>query len=91
VRVAQTDSATTWTSLGGTGAARTLRLTMTGGPTLNDVMIKAQPENMPIKGKGTSATRALSPVSTNYAITASTGRARGMTAACRSLVKRLPR
>lgn len=91
VRVAQTDSATTWTSLGGTGAARTLRLTMTGGPTLNDVMIKAQPENMPVKGKGTSATRALSPVSTNYAITASAGRARGMTAACRSLVKHLPR
>jgi hypothetical protein len=90
MRVSQTDSATTWTSLGGTGAAKALRLTMTGGPTLNDLVIKAQPEKTPVKGKGKSATRALSPVSTAYAVTASTGRPRGMTATCRSLVKRLP-
>ncbi len=88
--VAQTDSSTTWTAMGGTGVARTLRMTMTGGPTLNRLVTTAVPVDAKVTGTGRSAVRALSPVSTRYTVNAATGAGRGMSTACRALVKRLP-
>ena len=90
IKVAQTDSSTIWTVMGGTGAGRTLRMVMNGGATLNSLMTTAVPVNAKITGKGKSATQALSPVSTTYGINASKGAGRGMGAACKTLVKRLP-
>jgi hypothetical protein len=90
IKVAQTDSSTIWTVMGGTGAGRTLRMVMNGGATLNSLMTTAVPVNAKITGKGKSATQALSPVSTTYGINASKGAGRGMSAACKTLVKRLP-
>ena len=90
IKVAQTGSSTIWTVMGGTGAARTLRMVMNGGATLNSLITSAVPVNAEVSGKGTAATKALSPVSTSYKINASSGAGRGMSSACRALVKRLP-
>jgi hypothetical protein len=90
IKVAQTDSSTIWTVMGGTGAARTLRMVLNGGATLNSLVTAAVPVNAAVSGKGTSATKALSPVSASYKINASSGAGRGISSACRALVKRLP-
>lgn len=90
VKVAQTGSSTIWTVMGGTGAARTLRMVMNGGATLNSLITAAVPVNAEVSGTGKAATKALSPVSTSYKINASRGAGRGMSPACRALVKRLP-
>lgn len=89
-RVAQTDTSTIWTMTGGTGAARTLRMGLTGGPTLNSAVTAAVPEGTKVTGKGASASMALKPVSISYGINASKGAGRGISSACRALVKRLP-
>jgi hypothetical protein len=88
--VAQTGTSTIWTMTGGTGAARTLRMGLTGGPTLNSAVTAAMPEGTKVTGKGKSASRALTPVSISYGINASNGSGRGISSACRALVKRLP-
>lgn len=88
--VAQTGTSTIWTMTGGTGAARTLRMGLTGGPTLNSAVTAAVPEDTKVKGKGASASMALKPVSISYGINASKGAGRGISSACRALVKRLP-
>jgi hypothetical protein len=88
--VAQTDTSTIWTMTGGTGAARTLRMGLTGGPTLNSAVTAAVPEGTKVTGKGASASMALKPVSISYGINASKGSGRGISPACRALVKRLP-
>jgi len=88
--VAQTGTSTIWTMTGGTGAARTLRMGLTGGPTLNSSVTAAVPEGTKVTGKGASASMALTPVSISYGINASKGSGRGMSSACRALVKRLP-
>jgi hypothetical protein len=48
------------------------------------------PEDTKVKGKGASASMALKPVSISYGINASKGAGRGISSACRALVKRLP-
>ena len=88
--VAQTGTSTIWTMTGGTGVARTLRMGLTGGPTLNSAVTAAVPEDTKVKGKGASASMALKPVSISYGINASKGAGRGISSACRALVKRLP-
>ena len=88
--VAQTGTSTIWTMTGGTGAARTLRMGLTGGPTLNSSVTAAVPEGTKVTGKGASASMALTPVSISYGINASKGAGRGISSACRALVKRLP-
>ncbi|MEI7521207.1 MAG: hypothetical protein WCK40_07660 [Thermoleophilia bacterium] len=90
INVAQTDSSTIWTMMGGTGAARTLRMVMNGGATANSLMTTAVPEGSKVTGKGKAASMALAPVSTSYSINASKGSGRGISSACRALVKRLP-
>ncbi len=90
ITVAQTDSSTIWTVMGGTGAARTLRMVMNGGATLNSLITTAVPVTAEVTGTGTSATRALSPVTAKYRITASRGAGRGISSPCRALVTRLP-
>jgi hypothetical protein len=93
--VVRTDATTKWSFLGGTGAASKLRMTLTGGPTLNSTINQAAaPQAVRAKAKGAKGRKkasALRPVATNYAITASAkGASRALPAACRALVKRLP-
>ena len=93
--VVRTDTTTTWSFLGGTRAASKLRMTLTGGPTLNSTINQAAAPpavRATAKGaKGRKAASALRPVATNYAITASAkGASRALPAACRALKGRLP-
>jgi len=93
--VVRTDTTTTWSFLGGTRAASKLRMTLTGGPTLNSTINQAAaPQAVRAKAKGAKgrkAASALRPVATNYAITASAkGVSRALPAACRALKGRLP-
>jgi len=93
--VVRTDTTTTWSFLGGTRAASKLRMTLTGGPTLNSTINQAAaPQAVRAKAKGAKgrkAASALRPVATNYAITASAkGASRALPAACRALKSRLP-
>ena len=93
--VVRTDTTTTWSFLGGTRAASKLRMTLTGGPTLNSTINQAAaPQAVRAKAKGAKgrkAASALRPVATNYAITASAkGASRALPTACRALTGRLP-